>query len=44
MINFRDLGNVQNNAGKTVVSGKLFRSGELCDLSPTDKHYLESEL
>jgi protein-tyrosine phosphatase len=35
-INFRDLGGYKNKAGKRVRWGKLFRSGHLANLSPSD--------
>lgn len=44
MINFRDLGNVKNKDGKTVIPNHLFRSGELCGLSQQDKTYLEEDV
>lgn len=37
LINFRDMGNIPTLAGKKVVGGKLFRSGEICGLTEQDK-------
>jgi len=40
--NLRDLGGIRNKEGRFVKWGKLFRSDDLCDLTKSDLHYLES--
>ena len=40
--NLRDLGGIINKEGKSIVWGKLFRSGDLSRLTESDLKYLES--
>lgn len=37
LVNFRDIGGIKTQDGKEVVTGKLFRSGEIVNLSEEDK-------
>lgn len=37
LVNFRDAGGIKNEAGQTVVKGKIFRSGEIVGLSASDR-------
>ena len=37
LVNFRDIGGIKTQDGKEVVTGKLFRSGEIVKLSEADK-------
>ena len=44
LVNFRDVGGLVNRKGQAVVQGKIFRSGEITDLSAQDQQEFTQDL
>lgn len=40
--NFRDLGGINTIDGRSIIWGKVFRSDDLCNLTPKDQEYLRN--